>query len=82
MLGVMDGFVLVWIVVIFLVSITSFGIMQLAPGSPVDILIGEAQVSQEQIDALWTLGFPVVRRYSGGFAKHAACGMLASIRAA
>jgi 23S rRNA (adenine2503-C2)-methyltransferase len=33
-------------------------------------------------DALWTLGFPVVRRYSGGFAKHAACGMLASVRAA
>ena len=33
-------------------------------------------------DALWALGFPVVRRYSGGFAKHAACGMLASVSAA
>jgi len=33
-------------------------------------------------DALWTLGFPVVRRYSGGFGKHAACGMLAAIRSA
>jgi 23S rRNA (adenine2503-C2)-methyltransferase len=28
-------------------------------------------------DALRTLGIPVVRRYSGGAAKHAACGMLA-----
>lgn len=29
-------------------------------------------------DALRTLGVPVVRRYSGGAAKHAACGMLAA----
>ena len=29
-------------------------------------------------DALRTLEVPVVRRYSGGAAKHAACGMLAS----
>ena len=29
-------------------------------------------------DALRTLGIPVVRRYSGGAAKHAACGMLQS----
>ncbi len=33
------------VVVIFLVSITSFIIMQLAPGSPVDIMIGEQQVT-------------------------------------
>jgi 23S rRNA (adenine2503-C2)-methyltransferase len=32
-------------------------------------------------DELRTLGVPVVRRYSGGAAKHAACGMLASITA-
>ena len=31
-------------------------------------------------DALRTLGVPVVRRYSGGRAKHAACGMLAAVR--
>jgi len=31
-------------------------------------------------DALRTLGIPVVRRYSGGAAKHAACGMLAAVR--
>jgi 23S rRNA (adenine2503-C2)-methyltransferase len=33
-------------------------------------------------DALRTLGIPVVRRYSGGAAKHAACGMLAGLRTA
>ena len=33
-------------------------------------------------DALRTLGVPVVRRYSGGAAKHAACGMLASLATA
>jgi 23S rRNA (adenine2503-C2)-methyltransferase len=30
-------------------------------------------------DQLRTLGMPIVRRYSGGAAKHAACGMLASV---
>lgn len=33
-------------------------------------------------DELRTLGIPVVRRYSGGAAKHAACGMLAAMTAA
>ena len=49
------------LVVIFLVSLTSFINLQLAPGSPVDILIGEAQGSQEQIDAItrkWGLDQP------------------------
>lgn len=40
------------VLVIFLVSVTSFGIMQLAPGSPVEIMIGEQQVTQAQIDAI------------------------------
>jgi len=31
-------------------------------------------------DELRTLGIPIVRRYSGGAAKHAACGMLAAMR--
>ena len=31
-------------------------------------------------DALRTLEVPVVRRYSGGAARHAACGMLAAVR--
>jgi 23S rRNA (adenine2503-C2)-methyltransferase len=30
-------------------------------------------------DALRTLGIPIVRRYSGGAATHAACGMLAAV---
>lgn len=33
-------------------------------------------------DALRALGMPVVRRYSGGAAKHASCGMLAALRTA
>ena len=37
---------------------------------------GEAELARFR-DALRTLGIPVVRRYSGGAAKHAACGMLA-----
>lgn len=53
-------------VVVFLVSITSFVIMQLAPGSPVDVMIGEAQVSQAQIDAItrkWGLDRPWYEQY-------------------
>ncbi len=48
--------VLQGLVVIFLVSIASFGIMHLAPGSPVDIMIGEAQVTDEQIEAITRKG--------------------------
>jgi len=33
-------------------------------------------------DELRTLGVPIVRRYSGGAAKHAACGMLAALAVA
>src|SRR5687767_644774 len=58
--------VLQGILVIWLVSITTFAIMQLAPGSPVDILIGEAQVSQAQIDAIerkWGLDKPWYVQY-------------------
>lgn len=41
----------------------------------------DAELSQFR-DELRTLGWPVVRRYSGGAAKHAACGMLAALRTA
>jgi len=54
------------IVVILLVSIATFIIMQLAPGNPVDIMIGEAQVTQEQIDAItrkWGLDRPWYEQY-------------------
>ncbi len=58
--------VLQGIIVIFLVSFATFAILQLAPGSPVDILIGEAQVSQAQIDAIerkWGLDKPWYVQY-------------------
>ena len=32
------------------------------------------------VDRLQVLGVPVVRRYSGGAGRHAACGMLAAAR--
>ncbi len=54
------------LVVVFLVSVATFVIMQLAPGSPVDIMIGEAQVTQEQIDAIerkWGLDRPWYIQY-------------------
>ncbi|HEX6159418.1 MAG TPA: radical SAM protein, partial [Thermoanaerobaculia bacterium] len=43
---------------------------------------GYVRATEEELgrfrDELRTLGIPVVRRYSGGAAKHAACGMLAA----
>ena len=43
---------------------------------------GYVRATEEELsafrDALRTLGIPVVRRYSGGAARHAACGMLAA----
>ena len=53
--------------VVFLVSLATFIIMHLAPGSPVDIMIGEAQVTQEQIDAItrkWGLDRPWYEQYA------------------
>ncbi|HEX8154795.1 MAG TPA: RNA methyltransferase, partial [Thermoanaerobaculia bacterium] len=45
---------------------------------------GYRRASEEELaafrDELRTLGIPVVRRYSGGAARHAACGMLAALR--
>ena len=46
---------------------------------------GYVRASEEELglfrDRLRTLGIPVVRRYSGGAARNAACGMLAAARA-
>lgn len=53
-------------IVIFLVSLATFGLLQLAPGSPVDVLIGENRVTQEQIDAIkrqWGLDRPWYEQY-------------------
>ena len=47
---------------------------------------GFGRVSADELgafrDRLRALGVPVVRRYSGGRDKHAACGMLAATRLA
>lgn len=54
------------LVVIFLVSLATFAMMHLIPGDPVDILIGEAQIEQEQIDAIrrmWGLDRPLHEQY-------------------
>lgn len=54
------------LVVIFLVSIVTFFMLQLAPGSPVDIMIGEAKVSQaqkDQIEKKWGLDKPWYVQY-------------------
>ncbi len=52
--------------VIFLVSVGTFAMMHLIPGDPISLLIGEAQISQEQIDAIrakWGLDRPVHVQY-------------------
>ncbi len=54
------------VVVIFLVSIATFFMLQLAPGGPVDVMVGEARVSEEQIriiEAKWGLDEPVHVQY-------------------
>lgn len=54
------------IVVIFLVSIATFFMLQLAPGSPVDVMVGEARVSEaqiQQIEKKWGLDKPVHVQY-------------------
>ena len=51
---------------IFLVSVVTFGLMHLAPGDPVSLFVGEAQVTQEQVDMLrrkWGLDQPVYQQY-------------------
>ena len=54
------------LVVIFLVSFVTFGILQLAPGSPVDTMIGEAPISKAQREAIeekWGLNDPWYEQY-------------------
>jgi ABC-type dipeptide/oligopeptide/nickel transport system permease component len=53
-------------VVIFLVSIGTFAMMHIIPGDPVSLLIGEARISQEQIDLIrkkWGLDRPLPEQY-------------------
>lgn len=54
------------IVVIFLVSVATFGLMHLAPGSPIDLLLGEQNVTEEtkaNIERRWGLDKPVYEQY-------------------
>ncbi len=54
------------ILVIFLVSLLTFIVMQLAPGDPIRLLVGEAYVTPEQLDlirAKWGLDDPWYVQY-------------------
>jgi ABC-type dipeptide/oligopeptide/nickel transport system permease component len=54
------------LVVIFLVSVGTFGMMHLIPGDPVSLMLGEGRVTQEQIDLIrrkWGLDRPVHEQY-------------------
>ncbi|MEX2426431.1 MAG: ABC transporter permease [Thermomicrobiaceae bacterium] len=58
--------VLQGIVVIIIVSFLTFGLMHLAPGDPIDIMVGEARVTDEQIariQAQWGLDKPFHEQY-------------------
>ncbi|MDR7482888.1 MAG: ABC transporter permease [Armatimonadota bacterium] len=54
------------LLVIFLVSVGTFAMLHLIPGDPISLLIGEAQITQEQIDlirAKWGLDRPLHEQY-------------------
>jgi peptide/nickel transport system permease protein len=54
------------VIVIFLVSLLTFIVMQLAPGDPVRLLVGEAYVTPDQLDAIrdkWGLNDPWYVQY-------------------
>jgi peptide/nickel transport system permease protein len=54
------------LVVIVIVSFLTFGLMHLAPGDPIDIMVGEARVTDEQIErirAQWGLDRPFHEQY-------------------
>lgn len=57
----MQGLVVIW-----LVSIVTFGMMHLVPGDPIDVMVGEAQITPEQLAALraqWGLDQPLHTQY-------------------
>ncbi len=54
------------LLVIFLISVATFGILQLAPGSPIDVMLGDTQLTQDQLDAVerkWGLDRPWYQQY-------------------
>lgn len=53
-------------IVVLLVSIGTFSMMHFIPGDPVDLMVGEAQVTQEQLDMIrrkWGFDRPVHEQY-------------------
>jgi peptide/nickel transport system permease protein len=54
------------VIVIFIVSLLTFAVMQAAPGDPVDLMVGQAYVTQEQLDAItrkWGFDRPWYEQY-------------------
>lgn len=54
------------LVVLFLVTLLTFGIMQAAPGDPIDLMVGEAQITQEEFDRIrerWGFDRPWYEQY-------------------
>lgn len=54
------------IVVLFIVTFFTFGLMQLAPGDPIDIMVGEAIITDEEIARIqekWGLDRPWYEQY-------------------
>lgn len=54
------------VLVLFLVTLLTFGIMQAAPGDPIDLMVGEAQITQEEFDrirARWGFDRPWYEQY-------------------
>lgn len=57
---------LLGLLVMFLVSLATFGMMHLAPGDPIDIMVGEAQITDEQIRLIqdkWGFNKPWYEQY-------------------
>ncbi len=55
------------VVVIFLVTLLTFGIMQAAPGDPIDLMVGEAQITEEEFQRIrerWGLDRPWYEQYA------------------
>ncbi|MEZ4520097.1 MAG: ABC transporter permease [Thermomicrobiales bacterium] len=54
------------IIVLFIVTFFTFGLMQLAPGDPIDVMVGEAIITDEQIELIqqkWGLDRPWYEQY-------------------
>lgn len=54
------------LVVLLIVTFATFGLMQLAPGDPIDLMVGEAIITDEQIEIIqdkWGLNRPWYEQY-------------------